>query len=594
MIAEKLSSASNRFGHLVRLADVPEHKSVLTVGNRAPLALPKQELARITALETQSHGFYIISLAEAEHSPMWFLAINRCKELGLTFLGHYTIEPSVLAMLMLTTGSMDSDAEAKAIIEDRQVIQQLVSESCGLNWFKHVISTCHDLKASDLHLEIREGLASVRIRKDGVMRRVMSAPPSLAREGLASAFTLLAEERSRSEVAFNEFTPQAAMIPIEIGDHKLNLRYQSHPVVGGLDATLRILRINTSDADSQLDIESLGYMPQQVEALHMAANSGAGGLFLAGVTGSGKTTTLNSLLRSIAAEGLRKIVTIEDPVEYIVKGVSHYSIQRSVSTGKDGDRNPFLAAMMAFLRMDPDVGLFGEIRDGVSAQMAQAAIQTGHKILTTVHATSAISIIGRLCSSSIGLTRDNLCSPGFISGLAYQVLMPVNCPHCRVPAHEVMTPQQLEPYRKLFRLDSNLFFAASDQGCPHCRTPGIDYNQSKRIGVKGVKVAAEVLIPDEHMLSLLLRGDDFGAKRYWRSQRRTGFDDPDMTGKEVWGHALYDMSIGRLDPFYFELTFGAPGLLAAAVEELPGTSSRSSSSPSLHTPVTAFAKAFGV
>ena len=87
-------------------------------------------------------------------------------------------------------------------------------------------------------------------------------------------------------------------------------------------------------------------------------------------------------------------------------------------------------------------------------------------------------------------------------------------------------------------------------------------------------MAAEVLIPDEHMLDLLRCGDDFAAKRYWSSQRRTGFDDPDMTGKEVWGHALYDMSIGRLDPVYFEHTFGMPSLLAKTLEKLPATTVR--------------------
>ena len=566
----KLSVPSSRLGHIDHLNAVPDYISVLTQGNPARLALPTQELERITVLESSTLGFYVICVPEAERSPMWYLAISRGKALGLNFIGHYTIEPSVMKLMF----DLEDDIDSKAIAEDKKVIEQLVSESSALTWFKHVVTTCNDIKASDIHLEIREELATVRVRKDGVMRRVLSAPASLAREGVASAYTLLAEERSRSEVAFNDFMSQAAMIPIEINGHKFNLRYQSHPVVGGIDVTLRILRLNASGADSSIDIESLGYLPQQIYALYNASNSGSGGLFLAGVTGSGKTTTLNSLLRSMAAEGLRKIVTIEDPVEYVVKGVSHYSIQRGTSASKDDSRSPFLPAMMAFLRMDPDVGLFGEIRDNVSAQMAQAAIQTGHKILTTVHATSAISIIGRLCSSSIGLSRDNLCSPGFISGLAYQVLLPVNCPHCRVPAQEVMNSEQLEPYRRLFRLDTDRFFVASDEGCVHCRVPGIDYSQSKRIGVKGVKVAAEVLIPDEHMLELLRCGDDFGAKRYWRSQRRTGFDDPDMTGKEVWGHALYDMSIGRLDPFYFEHTFGRPSLLTDVVEELPSTISR--------------------
>jgi general secretion pathway protein E len=198
--------------------------------------------------------------------------------------------------------------------------------------------------------------------------------------------------------------------------------------------------------------------------------------------------------------------------------------------------------------------------------MAEAAIQTGHKILTTVHATSALGVIGRLCSSALGLSRDSLCAPGFISALVYQVLMPLNCPHCKLPATSAMAQADLQPYHDLFGLDLNQIYVASEQGCEHCRIPGIDYSKSTRVGVKGVKVAAEILLPDERMLQLLLKGDDFGAKRYWAQQRVSGFDVPDMTGKEAWGHVLYDISRGGVDPFYFEYTFGAPILYRDALQ----------------------------
>lgn len=551
---------------MLQFSDIPEFDRVLTAGDPPLVSLPAAELDRIAAIALGDSVFYVVSVDKAEYSPMWFLTVKRCKELGYRFLGHFTADAAILDLLRIT-GSEESEDEAAASVQDGQVLRNLVENSQGLEWFRKMVATCHALKASDIHLEIRESLTSVRVRLDGVMRMVMPVPTSLARDGLASAFTLLAEDRSRSEVAFNELMPQAAMIPLKLGEQRVNLRYQTHPVVGGIDATLRILRINSSESDAKLNVETLGYLPDQVKALNMAANSAAGGVFLAGVTGSGKTTTLNALLRAIAEEGLRKVITIEDPVEYIVKGVSHYSIQRGAGAPKDGERNPFLGAMMAFLRMDPDIGLFGEIRDAVSAQMAQAAIQTGHKILTTVHATSAISIVGRLCSSSIGLTRDGICSPGFISALAYQVLMPINCPHCKVPASQCMPPEDLAPYARLFGLDTSRIFVASDLGCEHCRVPGIDYRGSKRVGVKGVKVVAEVLLPDERILDLLLRGDDFGAKKYWRSKRCSHFSQPDMTGKEVWGHALYDISQGVLDPFYFEHTFGNPSLFSEAVAD---------------------------
>jgi type II secretory ATPase GspE/PulE/Tfp pilus assembly ATPase PilB-like protein len=218
--------------------------------------------------------------------------------------------------------------------------------------------------------------------------------------------------------------------------------------------------------------------------------------------------------------------------------------------------------MMAFLRMDPDVGMFGEIRDAVSAEMAMAAIQTGHKILTTVHATSAVGVIGRLTSKALGLNRESICNPEFLSALVYQVLTPLNCPHCKVPAASVMTPASLQGYQTIFDMDTRQFFCASDQGCVHCRRPGIDYSNSERLGVKGVKVHAEVLVPDMELLLLLSQGKDIEARRVWRNRRNTHFDNPEMHGKEAWGHALYDMSRGLIDPYYFEMNFGAPNVFS--------------------------------
>ena len=554
-------SANGSLGHIQHIRQVPAHEGALTYGESAPVPLSELDAARMSALRSGAENFFVLCLPEVLQTPPWFRLIERSKKLGLSYKGSYTADSGVLDMLRVSSQSGQSRAQSKGEHDDNQVMERLLEESDGLEWFRSIVKVGLDLNASDIHIEIREKLTDIRVRLDGVMRDVMTVPSRVALQGVASAYTMQAEERSRSEVAFNDMLAQAAMIPLTLGERKVNLRFQTHAVVGGLDATLRILKVKSDD--KVLTLDQLGYLPQQVIEFHKATASSAGGVFVAGVTGSGKTTTLNTLLSGLIQGGLRKVISIEDPVEYIVKGVSHYSIQRSAAGSVN---NPFLAAMMAFLRMDPDVGMFGEIRDKVSASMAEAAIQTGHKILTTVHATSAVGIIGRLCSSALGLSRDALCAPGFISALVYQVLMPLNCPHCKLPATSVMAQTDLQPYHDLFGLDLSQIYVASDQGCDHCRIPGIDYSKSTRVGVKGVKVAAEVLLPDERMLQLLLKGDDFGAKRYWAQQRVSGFDVPDMTGKEAWGHVLYDISRGGVDPFYFEYTFGAPILYRDALQ----------------------------
>lgn len=183
-----------------------------------------------------------------------------------------------------------------------------------------------------------------------------------------------------------------------------------------------------------------------------------------------------------------------------------------------------------------------------------------------MHATSALGIISRLSSEGIGLKRQDLCSPEFISALVYQVLVPINCPHCKVPARAVMRPDELQVYATAFGLDLDTLYCASDSGCIHCRKPGIDYSTSERNGTSGVKVGAEIMVPDNRMLEMLTAGRDMEARRHWRARQSESFTSPNMDGKEAWGHVLYDVSEGIVDPYYFERTFGSATLLARSLQ----------------------------
>lgn len=555
-------SNSEQVRHLWRLSEVPEHTEVLTsleaeYAGGAPAASAPDTICIANA----AREVFLISTPSALHGAVWFHKFALIQKAGYTYAGCMTCEPDVLEMLALGIHTQGQKAK-KEQAEDARIKTSLVNESGPLSWFKKMIATCHEMGASDIHFEVRDSSTRIRVRHDGVMRHVMSIPSNVVLDGLSASFTVLAEERSRTEVAFNAQAAQACMIPLTLGSENINLRYQSHPVVSGVDVTLRILKTSVSTKTDLITLDKLGYTPQQVELLELASGSANGGVFVSGVTGSGKTTTLNAMLRAIALEGIRKVISIEDPVEYVVPRVSHFSIQRQ--SHSDSGKNPFLGAMLAFLRMDPDVGMVGEVRDSVSAQIVQAAIQTAHKIFSTVHATSALGIISRLNSQAIALPRDTLCGPEFISALVYQVLVPKNCPACSRPATQVMKPAELAPYADFFDLDIDALRCASDEGCPVCRVKGLDYNGSLRAGVKGVKVGAEVIVPDEPLLQLLSAGKDIEARNHWRSQRTARFDEPDTLGKEAWGHVLYDMSRGLIDPFYFEKIFGRPSLFRQA------------------------------
>lgn len=549
--------------HISNFKNVPPYTSLLTHGQDAVTALAKEKENNLVALRLKDGSAFLLSIPSEQNKVSWYALLERLKSKGYTLRGYATCTTEVMRMILFDINRMSKE-KARQVIQDAEVVNDLVNNSAPIGWFKDLLASVMLIGASDIHLEYRGPRTIVRVRLDGLMREYTAVPRQIAVDGISAIFNIVAEEHSRSEGAFNESLAQQAMIPLKIGSEIVNLRFQSHPAVEGFDVVIRILRTNNSERSKKLNLNTLGYTDSQVELINLALGNAWGGVFIAGITGSGKTTTLNALLKNMAEVGNRKIISIEDPVEYQVEGVSHFSIQRKVAG--DETNNPFKGAMMAFLRMDPDVGMFGEIRDQLSAEMALNAIQTGHKILTTVHATSALGVVGRLTSKSLGLLRENVCTPEFISTLIYQVLTPINCPHCKIRAIDVMPEHQLMEYKHYFELDINQLYCASESGCTSCRKPNIDYSKSKRVGVNGVKVNAEVITPDDEMHTLLGQGKDIEARRIWRKKRTSPYDSPDMNGKEAWGHALYDMSQGLIDPYYFEMNFGAPKLFSFALD----------------------------
>jgi type II secretory ATPase GspE/PulE/Tfp pilus assembly ATPase PilB-like protein len=558
--ATSVQTVSVKRDHIEDYLRIPGFKQVLSHGDKPLLPLAPAQHNTLIALGMEGKYFFVICLEAEFRSAAWFNLIEQGKRTHMVFTGAYTCSPDVLQTL-LQEHVLDKTATQaqKALEHEQETISKIIQDSAPLGWLNGIVAHCLQLGSSDIHFEVRGDITLLRVRRDGLMRLVKHLPSRMVISGLSAGYTVLSQEGSSSEVAFNAGLPQSAMIPMDVHGQKLQLRYQSHPSVSGFDVTIRILRTGKVNHQDLPQIEKLGYTPWQVEQLRETTQSAWGGVFIAGITGSGKTTTLSALLSMLASQGQRKIISIEDPVEYVVPGVSHFSIQRQA---KGSTHNPFEAAMMAFLRMDPDVGMFGEIRDRISAQMAHSAIQTGHKLLTTVHATSALGIVARLTSQNLGLLREDVCNAEFLSLLAYQVLMPLNCPHCKVRAISVMPVKALVEYEKYFALDVADLRCASDTGCSHCQVPGIEAIPNSHAGVKGVKVCAEVLALDNTMLNMLHQGDDIGARNHWLGLRRAGFDQEDMLGKEAWGHALYDMSQGRIDPYHFERTFGAPSVIA--------------------------------
>ena len=546
-------------GEITDYLEVPRFQRIASHGDDPVIDLFSSRPNSLVVLETRDRYFIVVSTRAEYGSSAWFDAIEQGRRLGWNFEGAYTGSEDILSTLLGEHVQEKESLKARQLAQkDREVFARIVTDSAPLEWLRQCVSRAVAMQASDMHLEVRDEAALMRVRRDGIMRKVAHFPARQVIQGLSAGFTLLAQEGSRSEVAFNGLMAQSAVIPLELPQEQLLLRYQSHPVPGGFDVVLRVLHVDQRAQGRLPRLESLGYTSWQQETLLEACSSAWGGVFIAGVTGSGKTTTLSSLMRELAHGRRRKIIANEDPVEYNIPGVTHLSIQRN---GQEQGQNPFEAAMLAFLRMDPDVGMFGEIRDHFSGTMAHTAIQTGHKLLTTVHATSALGIVARLSSEQIGLRREDVCSADFLSLMTYQSLVPINCPHCCVPAETTHPSEVLRSYEKFFKLDTSRMRAASQHGCPKCQIEGLQGGEEGHAGVKGMTVAAEVIPVDPALLGLLRAGRDTEARAYCMGQRQAGFDEPDMRGKEAWGHALYEVAQGRLDPFHFEHCFGLPSLL---------------------------------
>jgi type II secretory ATPase GspE/PulE/Tfp pilus assembly ATPase PilB-like protein len=242
---------------------------------------------------------------------------------------------------------------------------------------------------------------------------------------------------------------------------------------------------------SYLGLEQLGLPPVQLDILSTMVERPQGLILVVGPTGSGKTTTLYSLLQTIQRQGIN-IITVEDPIEYSLAGINQVQVYEKVGL-------TFAQTLRSILRQDPDVILVGEIRDEETAQIALRAAFTGHLVLSTLHTNDAVSTLTRL--HNLGLEPYVLSS--CLLGILSQRLIRRNCPHCRKPY--LPDPKMLERYR--LSIPPGDFFYQGE-GCPDCRGEGY----SGREGVFELLTITPVLreailrkVPETEMRHLAIR-----------------------------------------------------------------------------------------
>ncbi|MBF0110116.1 MAG: type II/IV secretion system protein [Magnetococcales bacterium] len=279
--------------------------------------------------------------------------------------------------------------------------------------------------ASDIHFEPEERFLRIRYRIDGVMRQTRSLHGKYQ-----SMITVRIKVMAGLNIAETR-APQDGHISMQLFGRPIDFRVSCMAVTFGENIVLRIL-------DRQkgiMPLASMGFTDESLGSLKLMMARPEGMILVTGPTGSGKTTTLYSMLDSINSESIN-IMTLEDPVEYPLQQIRQSQVNPATRMG-------FADGVRAMLRQDPDVILVGEIRDRETAEMAMRAAMTGHQVYSTVHANSAIKAIGRLLD--IGVPKDLLS--GNLIGVLGQRLVRRLCPHCR----RLHRPSAVE--RRLLALD---------------------------------------------------------------------------------------------------------------------------------------------
>ena len=299
--------------------------------------------------------------------------------------------------------------------------------------------------ASDIHFEPENGFLRIRYRIDGVLRQVRSL-----HQNYWSAIAVRLKVISGMNIAETR-APQDGRISLTLFGHPIDFRVSAQPTTWGENIVLRILDRNKGI----VGIDELGLSSNSLSSLRLMMARPEGILLVTGPTGSGKTTTLYSMLNYVNSEGVN-IMTLEDPVEYPMPMIR----QTSINTAAKLD---FASGIRSMLRQDPDIILVGEIRDEDTADMALRAAMTGHQVYSTLHTNSAVGAIPRLLD--LGIVPDVLA--GNIIGIVAQRLIRKLCIHCRSEDK----PNELETHLlNLADTESPTIYRA--QGCDLCHQSG--------------------------------------------------------------------------------------------------------------------------
>jgi general secretion pathway protein E len=296
-------------------------------------------------------------------------------------------------------------------IEETADLLDDTSEAPIIKLVNHIISQSIKARASDIHIEPYQHSFTVRYRVDGILYDLLT-PPKWIQPALISRIKVMA----KMNIAEKRL-PQDGRFEVKVGDQSIDLRVSTIPTAFGERVVLRLL----NKSGSLLELTDLGLSRERLKTIKNLVASPNGIILVTGPTGSGKTTTLYAVLQSINKPNIN-IITIEDPIEYQIKGISQIQVNPKIDLS-------FARGLRSIVRQDPDVILVGEIRDHETAEIAVQSALTGHLVFSTLHTNDSASAITRLVDMGV----EPFLISSSVLAVAAQRLIRVLCDDCKKP-----------------------------------------------------------------------------------------------------------------------------------------------------------------
>ena len=366
-----------------------------------------------------------------------------------------------------------------SIVQDKNAQPAQTADNGGdfaptIQFVNALIERAFEERASDIHLEPQEGEMVVRMRIDGILRKILTVPANLQSNVISRLKIMGGMNISERKI------PQDGRAMVQVRHHEIDLRISSMPTIYGEKIVLRLL----DKSGHTITKQSIGLEGSDLQKYDALLKNSSGVILIVGPTGSGKSTTMCAMLQELANEETN-IMTLEDPVEYNIPGVNQCQINEK--TGMT-----FATGLRAILRQDPDVISVGEIRDGETGAIAIRAAITGHLVLSTLHTNDAVSAIDRLVD--IGVEPYLISSA--LRGVISQRLVRKICPHCK----KAYRPEAEELAMLGLPENANVQFYRGE-GCQECY----------HTGYKGRRAVFEIFMLNGRIRRMVTEGAKYDA-----------------------------------------------------------------------------------